>query len=113
MSEIIRKLKVLRNDPTKAARVVLYRLGIRIQTNKYISKLCIGHCVEVGALSSPAILTNAKSIRYADVGDKEEIKSQSGKNWLFWLPQKNKQDFVDVDFIFEADSPPLHSLAGC
>jgi hypothetical protein len=109
MSEILRKFKVVLNDPSKAVRAVLYRIGIRIQTNKYISMLCKGHCVEVGALSSPAILPNAKSIRYADVGDKEKTKASLEKIGYFGY-HKNKQDFVDVDFIFESDSPPLHSL---
>lgn len=85
-------------------------LGIRVQPNKTIAKLCRGECIEIGALSAPAILPKATSIRYADVGTKEQTKSALEKIGYFGY-HKRKEGFVDVDIVFDTNEPPLASLA--
>ncbi|MBW2939522.1 methyltransferase domain-containing protein [Zhongshania aquimaris] len=85
------------------------RLGLRVQANKTIAKLCRGECIEIGALSAPAFFPNAISIRYADVGSKEQTAGALEKIGYFDYHQR-KDDFVDVDIVFGANEPPLVSV---
>lgn len=67
--------------------------------------LCIGDGIEIGALSYPAKLPKARSIKYADIGDqkktKEQIKDLGYKGY--------KGNHVNVDIFFGQDRPPLAS----
>jgi SAM-dependent methyltransferase len=82
--------------------------GIKRQKSKAIEFLCNGDCIEIGALSTPAILPNADSIEYADIYSADEARlSLENLGYLGYHGQK----FVDVTIKFDSTSPPLKNVA--